>query len=209
MAQGFHYRPETVSTQSSIASVIPDRNPSQAVRGQRSGLRPVTSDPKGEGRSIHRLSHAIVPDMTGNELLDDEMWEAYHALADRVVPADEFPGAWEAGAREFLSKQLGSDLSYLREPVVRAIDAVNTAAQRYEEACFADLDGTRQDAIIEALEESDDEAERRNMKLLIELTLESYYSNPENGGNRDEVSWKMIGYTRRPGRPLGRKGGRS
>lgn len=144
--------------------------------------------------------------MIGNELFDEATWETYRAVADRLVPADDFPSAWDAGAGEFLKKQLAGELARLREPVLRAIETVDAAARRGDAARFVDLDDARQDTIIEALERSDDESERRGIGLLIDLTLESYYANPENGGNRNEVSWQMIGYTRRPGRPFGRAG---
>ena len=30
--------------------------------------------------------------------------------------------------------------------------------------------------------------------MMVEHVLEGFYADPGNGGNRDAVSWKMIGY---------------
>jgi gluconate 2-dehydrogenase gamma chain len=30
--------------------------------------------------------------------------------------------------------------------------------------------------------------------MLVNHTMEGFYSDPGNGGNRDAVSWKMIGF---------------
>src|SRR5688572_2839561 len=36
---------------------------------------------------------------------------ALRAAVDRILPADDFPGAWEAGARPYLERQLDGDLA--------------------------------------------------------------------------------------------------
>jgi gluconate 2-dehydrogenase gamma chain len=35
---------------------------------------------------------------------------------------------------------------------------------------------------------------QRFFRLLVAHTAEGYYSDPGNGGNRDRISWKMIGF---------------
>ena len=144
--------------------------------------------------------------MDREHVFSEDLWDTYHAAADRIVPADDFPGAWEAGARSFLEQQLGGDLAHLREPVAEALSAIEAAAWRVAQRRFSELDAAEQERILSLLERSDDERERRNVSLLIELTLDGYYANPENGGNLNEVSWKMIGYTRLPGRRPARRG---
>jgi gluconate 2-dehydrogenase gamma chain len=32
----------------------------------------------------------------------------------------------------------------------------------------------------------------------VTLTIEGFYSDPGNGGNRDAVAWRMIGFTGQP-----------
>lgn len=91
-----------------------------------------------------------------------------------------------------------------RDQVAEAVATVENAAQRRFRTSFANLPAADQDATIASIESLGDAADRDAAHILIELTLYSYYANPENGGNRNEVSWKMIGYTRRAGRPLTR-----
>jgi gluconate 2-dehydrogenase gamma chain len=34
-------------------------------------------------------------------------------------------------------------------------------------------------------------------QMVIEHVMEGYYSDPGNGGNRDAIAWRMIGFTGR------------
>ncbi len=138
--------------------------------------------------------------MNGEHLFPDALWDTYRAAADRIVPPDDYPGAWEAGAGAFLEQQLGGDLAHLRAPVAEGLGAIEAEAQRTAGSGFADLEVEEQDRVLSFLERSEDDRVRMNVTLIIDLTLDGYYANPENGGNLNEASWKMIGYTRRPGR---------
>lgn len=63
---------------------------------------------------------------------------------------------------------------------------------------FADLSDTQQDAILTGLEEEKIRLDGADGKALFEAllnnTMEGFFADPIYGGNRDMVSWKMIGF---------------
>jgi hypothetical protein len=63
---------------------------------------------------------------------------------------------------------------------------------------FAALEPAEQDAVLASLEQAKSPA----FHWLLETTMEGFYADPRHGGNRNGVSWQLIGF---PG-PTGGKG---
>jgi hypothetical protein len=121
------------------------------------------------------------------------------AAADRIVPPDDWCGAAEAGAAEFILRLLGADLSAEQGSYLAGLDGIEDESQASYSRSFADLAPGEQDAILTAMEENRVKATwvvspQNFFRRLVENVLEGFYANPENGGNRDSISWKMIGY---------------
>jgi hypothetical protein len=125
--------------------------------------------------------------------------EILRAVADRIVPADDFPGAAEAGAVEFISRLLNTDLRGEQLTYLNGLAAIDQEARAVYEKPFVSLEPRQQDEILTNIE-----ADRVQtdwivppvafFQMLVEQVLESFYADPGNGGNRDKVSWKMIGF---------------
>lgn len=122
-----------------------------------------------------------------------------HALLDRLIPADEFPGAWDAGCGEYLRRLFAGDRADQAAAVAAGLLALDGEARIRHQRGFADLDPVLQDAVIASAERG----EVRGawpvpapgfIRLMCELAAEGYYSDPSSGGNRDGVAWRMIGY---------------
>jgi hypothetical protein len=121
------------------------------------------------------------------------------ALLDRLIPADDFPGAWEAGCGEYIMRLLANDLAGQQAEVAAGLRALDGEARTLHQCGFAELDPARQDAVMAAAERG---AVRGDwpvpapafIRLMAELAAEGYYSDPSSGGNRNGVSWRMIGY---------------
>ena len=135
--------------------------------------------------------------------------DTFRAALDRLIPADDFPGAWDAGAGDAVARALAgaaSDRAPLIEAGLQALDA--EALDRFGTS-FPALDTAQQDAVLAAAETGTVRAARpvpavAFFNALHTLTNEGYYGGPRDG-NRDEmVSWRMIGY--RPG-PAATRGG--
>lgn len=121
------------------------------------------------------------------------------AAMDRIVPSDDFPGGWEAGTGDYLLGQFRRDLADVL-PVYRlGLDALDAEAQAAHGQGFAGLETGAQDKLLARVEAGNVTADwlvppRRFFDLLIQHTMEGFYADPGNGGNRDGVAWRMIGF---------------
>ena len=109
------------------------------------------------------------------------------AAVDRIIPADDYPSAWDAGAETFFARLFEREPRFL--PLYQTgLEELNGAAN----GAFAALSADAQDALLHTLET--DQVSAGFVRLLIEQTLESFYADPGNGGNLGGVSWDMIGH---------------
>ena len=121
------------------------------------------------------------------------------ALVDRIIPADDFPSGWQAGVGDYLARQFERDLRPQLDRYRVGLDALDAEAQAGTSARFAELDAADQDALLRRVEAGavtvawpiDPAA---FFHAAVEHAMEGFYSDPGNGGNRDGVSWRMIGF---------------
>ncbi len=131
--------------------------------------------------------------------LTDAQTETLAAAMNRVVPPDEFPGAWDAGAGAYLRKQFGRDLVDVL-PVYRlGLDGLDAEARAAHGQGFAALGPDAQDALLARVEAGEVVAAwltppSRFFGLLVRHTMEGYYADPGNGGNKGGVAWRMVGF---------------
>lgn len=117
--------------------------------------------------------------------------QALQAAVNRIIPADDYPCGWDAGVSDFFTLLFAREPGFV--PVYRSgLDALNEEARRAAGSAFADLDAARQDALLTQIEAGGEQA--AFFHLLVEQTMEGFYADPGNGGNRDGIAWDMIGY---------------
>jgi len=111
------------------------------------------------------------------------------AVAARILPTTDTPGATEAGAVYFFDKALGSffadSLEYGRMQLAEfqsGIAAEYPGAER-----FSDLDEADQDAYLKTQEQSPFFQGARILTIFGVFCLSKY------GGNRDNIGWKLVG----------------
>lgn len=116
------------------------------------------------------------------------------ALCDQIIPADDYPSASQAGAVAFIDRQL---VRHYR-PHQRAYRAGLRFADQLSISRFgtdpASISVEQQLVVAVALEREAPEF----FELLRRHTLQSYYGSPRHGGNRDAVSWRMLGLAEPP-----------
>lgn len=121
------------------------------------------------------------------------------AAFNRLIPADEFPGAWDNGAGDYLAAQFSRDLAAHIELYRAGLDSLNAEAQTRHAQDFAVLNEVAQDEILETIERGEVQTHwpinaRHFFEAMLNHSAEGYYADPGNGGNLEKASWQMIGF---------------
>lgn len=110
------------------------------------------------------------------------------AIAARIIPTDETPGATEAGAIYFIDHVLGSSRAEVLEPVRQGLAALaSDAAAGHNGSLFSALSAEQQDGLLRAIEQTP------FFLTLRYLTICGTFSLPEYGGNRGGVGYQLVG----------------
>ncbi|PKH26243.1 gluconate 2-dehydrogenase [Enterobacterales bacterium CwR94] len=145
------------------------------------------------------------------------------AIVDRLIPADDLSvGGKEAGCAVFIDRQLEGfygtyERLYMEGPFEKGtpaqgdqsplvprqryrlgIAALNAFVQQREHKNFAQLTAEQQDLLLKDLEGGKIALDGIDSKLFFDQilanTMEGFFADPIYGGNRDMVSWKMLGF---------------
>jgi gluconate 2-dehydrogenase gamma chain len=142
-------------------------------------------------------------------VLGPREWKTLDAVVARILPSDDGPGAREAGVVGFIDRQLASGpLAPLAPVVVELARRIELHARKAHGRSYDELSAAEQDAIVGKLsraELSTSLPERQLYEALHGLTLEGFLSDPNHGGNVDQVGWKFVDFAeptlREPGAP--------
>jgi len=118
------------------------------------------------------------------------------AAIDRIVPADDYPSASQSGCDEFLVHLI--ELESLVETYRTGLDGLELEALKFG-ASFAESKIDRQDEILAKCHQTKRSqgwkvSPRAFMDLLARQTIEGYYADPGNGGNKGGIAWEMVGF---------------
>jgi len=129
------------------------------------------------------------------------------ALTARIIPSDETPGAREAGVVYFIDRALTTfavdDQKTYREGLAALQSRVRELFPNLEKFSAATPD--QQDQILHSLDEQTGPAGRHSrpngasrsfFQALRVQTIQGFLIDPDSGGNRDGVGWKVIGRDR-------------
>ena len=125
------------------------------------------------------------------------------AIAGRILPATDTPGAVEAGAVFYIDRALAGPYPHLLARYARGLRALDKHTKRQFGASFEKLSGEQQDSALGDLE-SGKIAGLRDGEAFFELlrthVLEGVFGEPSYGGNKDMIGWKLVGF---PGQQWG------
>ncbi len=103
------------------------------------------------------------------------------AVCSRIIPADRDPGAAEAGVVDFIDRQLSGFYKVHQKTYRDGLASLG--------ASFVTLNAEQQTAILRGLEKKHSSF----FDLAVTHTMQGFYGSPRHGGNRDQMSWKMLG----------------
>jgi gluconate 2-dehydrogenase gamma chain len=113
------------------------------------------------------------------------------AVCAQIIPEDQDAGAITAGVVHFLDKQLCGFYKPLQRTYRTGIAGINRRSVESGGTGFAELSSASQIELLKGIEK--DSNLKAFFLLLVEHSMQGFYGDPRHGGNRDRVSWKMLG----------------
>ena len=131
--------------------------------------------------------------------LTDQQQQTLRAAVDRIIPPDDYPGAWESGVGDYLARQFEGDLLPAFDNYCKGLTALDAESLARFQQNFTRLPAEDQDHLLRLVETGEvmttwDVAPASFFNMLVRTTAEGFYSEPEQGGNRNAISWKMTGF---------------
>lgn len=125
--------------------------------------------------------------------------ETLRAAIDRIIPRDDYPSGWDAGAGDYILGLLAGDCADLVPLYREGLAGLDSEARAAYGREFARLSASEQDELLQRVEAGQVETEWRVSPAeffdrLVNQAMEGFYGDPGNGGNRDEASWRMVGF---------------
>jgi gluconate 2-dehydrogenase gamma chain len=177
----------------------------------------------GTGGAAHllgRSAQAAAPGPAqGHRFLTPSDLDFLGAAVDRLIPADDFPSAAQAGVLAYIDGQLAGPYGrgerlYLQAPFApgrptQGYQLGLSPAALYRESldaivshdlgrAFATRPAAAQDAFLRQLEAGHWMLGRVPSAVFFETllanTIEGYFADPMYGGNRDMAGWRMVGF---------------
>ena len=118
-----------------------------------------------------------------------EEGQTVDAICERIIPADRDPGAKEARAVNYIDIQLTRPFKRYQKVYREGIAAVDAASRKKFGKRFVELPAGQQTEVLTDIEKSSSAF----FELILAHTRQGFYGDPRHGGNRNRVSWKMIG----------------
>lgn len=141
--------------------------------------------------------------LAGTSAFTPEELQVLTAMAARIFPTTDTPGATEAGAANYVDQALADAYQPSLARYRRGLGELDIFCTSTLGASFAALSAAQQDAVLTDLEAGrigavDGGAEF--FQLVRRHVLEGVFCEPQYGGNRDLVGWRVVGF---PGQRYG------
>lgn len=155
------------------------------------------------GCTLADLNHGGVDLSKAPRALTPTERKTLEAIAGRIMPTTDSPGAVEAAAPDYIDIALADPY----KPQLTRYQRGLAELDRYSTATFgkpfAALGADQQDETLENLEAGkikDVTDGPQFFELVRRHTMEGFFCEPYYGGNRDMVGWKLVGF---PGQRFG------
>lgn len=124
------------------------------------------------------------------------------AVCEQIVPADQDPGAMQAGCVDFIDRQLAGTYRRHQRAYREGLAALQELSRRLHGRPFEELPFDIQTAVLVQVEAgrvdpgqwtSRDIPSPAFFQLVRNHTLQGFYGSPRHGGNKGFASYRMLG----------------
>ncbi len=124
------------------------------------------------------------------EFFSPEQATEVESVAAQIIPTDDTPGAREAGAVYFIDRALTTFDRERQAVYTQGLKDLQAKTRELfpDASRFSALHSDQQVSVLKAVERTPFFAQIRTH------TVTAFLANPEYGGNRNEIGWKLIGF---------------
>jgi gluconate 2-dehydrogenase gamma chain len=125
------------------------------------------------------------------------------AIADRIFPRTETPGAVEIGAGQYIEVALAGDYAALAPLYRKGLRAVERSAKASFGRAFCLLSEAQKDKVLIDFETGAVPGFKPAAEFFATVrchVLEGIFCEPQYGGNRDMIGWRLVNF---PGQQFG------
>lgn len=122
------------------------------------------------------------------------------AVCEQIIPADKDPGAREAGVVHFIDKQLDGPYARFTVKYRAGLACLQQTSASMFKKPFEELLWPDQTRLLLALESGkvpkdiwSNPGAKEFFSLIRDHAMQGFYGSPRHGGNRNYVSYKMMG----------------
>ena len=119
-------------------------------------------------------------------VFDDDEAADFAAIAARIIPTTDTPGATEAGVIHFFDRAFGEESSGALAGSRDGLTELNSTLRNATR--FAELDDEKQDAVLGTIEDG------AFFSLMRTMTIYGFFAMSSYGGNKNNVAWDLIGF---------------
>jgi gluconate 2-dehydrogenase gamma chain len=123
------------------------------------------------------------------DFLSDAQARTLKTICDQIIPADDYPSASQAGVLTYIDLQLTRHYGRYRDAYRQGLERAESLSRKRFGRELDSLTPLEQLQAVTDIEQQD----RKFFNLVLVHTMEGYYGSPRHGGNRDGVSWRMLG----------------
>ena len=121
------------------------------------------------------------------------------AIAEQMIPADEWPGGKDAGVTNFIDKQLTGPYARYQGIYREGLALIRQSCIRDCQKTFEELSWEEQTLFLEKMEAGkmdrdnwEEGFDRQFFGLIRKHALQGYYGSPRHGGNKNYISYRML-----------------
>lgn len=121
-------------------------------------------------------------------------------LCEQIIPRDDTPGATDAGVIHYIDRQVSTRLARHQQAYREGLEAFARACEVVHKAPFGKLPVDAKIAFMKRVEvgkapewSAKSVQQQAFFRMLVDHTMQGFYGSPKHGGNRDYVSYRMLG----------------
>jgi len=117
------------------------------------------------------------------------------AMAEQFIPRDEFAGATDAGVINYIENWAGKYYPEILPLYKESLASMQKASQKLHSKDFQSLDFKTQTEFLKLMEAGKLAGwggQKGFFDEILERTMQGFYGSPRHGGNKNNLSFKML-----------------